>query len=99
EPAARAGGAEAPSGLQRRLLPPGVTGQAEVVVRPDHDHPPPLDVDLGAGVRGFDGPEVRIEAGGLGDLVVLESTALVEHVAHVMALLPRGASGIAGSPG
>jgi hypothetical protein len=80
--APRAGGPETTDGLERSLLHPRVTGEAEVVVGADHDHPAALDVDLGAPVRCLDGAEVRVEARCLGDLVVLECWALVEDVAH-----------------
>src|SRR5690606_32651352 len=87
ESGARAGGAEAAGGLERGLLHPGIILEAQVIVRADHEDPAALVIDLGSAVGGFDGAEVRVEARGLRDLVVLPVDALVEDVGHGECLL------------
>ena len=78
--------------LDGGLLDPRIVGEAEVVVRAEHDHAAAADGDLGI-LRGLDDPEEGVEPRPTHALGVLEPVALLEEAA-------RGPHGLrAGSPG
>jgi hypothetical protein len=70
-----------------------VAGQAQVVVRPEHDHALAVDDGLGALV-GVEGLEERVEAEGLGLLYQLERARFREYVAAVGVVIATDVQGI-----